>query len=253
MNTIMNIRNLLAITLCIFSTMVCKAQQTFNELELLTVNEQVTTVITATEPIRFVDISTDKIAGDQPLGNTIRLKPKEGADVNEDGDILAIVTIVTIAMTATTTTTAGSNSARASSAASVPSSSTPFRHHSSPPPPSPSSTSASCQAASPLPSRPSVRRPARPPSPPSSCLSNRFSARLQAGFCGAKPCFPFRYSAAPSFSPPSSSLLFPLFWQLLSIVLRGRNSVPGCISCWDHLQVPLCWACIRFLWGCCFW
>ncbi|MCQ2219909.1 MAG: conjugative transposon protein TraN [Prevotella sp.] len=91
----MNIRNLLAITLCIFSTMVCKAQQTFNELELLTVNEQVTTVITATEPIRFVDISTDKIAGDQPLGNTIRLKPKEGADVNEDGDILAIVTIVT--------------------------------------------------------------------------------------------------------------------------------------------------------------
>lgn len=95
MNTIMNIRNLLAITLCIFSTMVCKAQQTFNELELLTVNEQVTTVITATEPIRFVDISTDKIAGDQPLGNTIRLKPKEGADVNEDGDILAIVTIVT--------------------------------------------------------------------------------------------------------------------------------------------------------------
>ena len=95
MYTIMNIRNLLAISLSIFSTMVCKAQQTFNELELLTVNEQVTTVITATEPIRFVDISTDKIAGDQPLGNTIRLKPKEGADVNEDGDILAIVTIVT--------------------------------------------------------------------------------------------------------------------------------------------------------------
>ena len=61
----------------------------------LTVNELVTTVITATEPIRFVDISTDKVVGDQPISNTIRLKPKEGADKNADGDVLAIVTIVT--------------------------------------------------------------------------------------------------------------------------------------------------------------
>ena len=37
------------------------AQQTYEEMERLTVNEQVTTVITATEPIRFVDISTDKL------------------------------------------------------------------------------------------------------------------------------------------------------------------------------------------------
>lgn len=69
------------------------AQQTYEEMERLTVNEQVTTVITATEPIRFVDISMDKIAGDQPINNTIRLKPKEGA--HEDGEVLAIVTIVT--------------------------------------------------------------------------------------------------------------------------------------------------------------
>ena len=62
-------------------------------MELLTVNEQVTTVITASEPIRFVDISTDKVAGDQPINNTIRLKPKEAG--HADGDILAIVTIVT--------------------------------------------------------------------------------------------------------------------------------------------------------------
>ena len=65
------------------------------ELEQLTVNEHVTTVITATEPIRFVDISTDFVAGDQPINNTVRLKPKKGADVHADGDILAIVTIVT--------------------------------------------------------------------------------------------------------------------------------------------------------------
>ena len=70
-----------------------QAQQTYNEMEQLTVNEQVTTVITATEPIRFVDISTDKIAGDQPINNTIRLKPKEAG--HEDGEVLAIVTIVT--------------------------------------------------------------------------------------------------------------------------------------------------------------
>lgn len=70
-----------------------QAQETYNELEQLTVNEQVTTVITASEPIRFVDISTDKVVGDQPINNTIRLKPKEGG--HTDGDVLAIVTIVT--------------------------------------------------------------------------------------------------------------------------------------------------------------
>lgn len=69
------------------------AQQTYEEMEQITVNEQVTTVITASEPIRFVDISTEKVAGDQPINNTIWLKPKEGG--HEDGEVLAIVTIVT--------------------------------------------------------------------------------------------------------------------------------------------------------------
>ncbi len=77
----------------LFSTVSMSAQQTYEELPQLTVNEQVTTVITASEPIRFVDISTDKVVGDQPINNTIRLKPKEGGHV--DGDVLAIVTIVT--------------------------------------------------------------------------------------------------------------------------------------------------------------
>lgn len=77
----------------VFTACVANAQTTYEEMELLTVNEQVTTVITATEPIRFVDISTDKVAGDQPISNTIRLKPKEAG--HADGDVLAIVTIVT--------------------------------------------------------------------------------------------------------------------------------------------------------------
>lgn len=84
-----------ALLLCAISALPSMAQQTYEEMEQLTVNEQVTTVVTASEPIRFVDISTDKVVGDQPINNTIRLKPKEGADVNADGDVLAIITIVT--------------------------------------------------------------------------------------------------------------------------------------------------------------
>ena len=86
-----------ALTLGIMTCLGAKAQTTttYEEMEILTVNEQVTTVITATEPVRFVDISTDKVAGDQPLANTIRLKPKEGAETHADGDVLGIVTIVT--------------------------------------------------------------------------------------------------------------------------------------------------------------
>lgn len=52
------------------------AQKTMDGMQLLTVNENITTVITASEPVRFVDISTDKVVGDQPINNTIRLKPK---------------------------------------------------------------------------------------------------------------------------------------------------------------------------------
>ena len=49
-----------------------QAQRTYEEMEQLTVNEQVTTVITASEPVRFVDISTDKVVGDQPIDNIVR-------------------------------------------------------------------------------------------------------------------------------------------------------------------------------------
>ena len=63
----------------LFATRNAQAQRTYEEMERLTVNEQVTTVITATEPVRFVDISTDKVAGDQPIENIIRLKPTQYA------------------------------------------------------------------------------------------------------------------------------------------------------------------------------
>ena len=89
----MNIKPFLIAVLSVAGAFAASAQTTYDDMPLLTVNEQVTTVITATEPIRFVDISTDKVAGDQPIENTIRIKPKD-AD-HTDGEILAIITVVT--------------------------------------------------------------------------------------------------------------------------------------------------------------
>ena len=73
--------------ICALFAMPLMAQQTYEEMEQLTVNEQVTTVITASEPIRFVDISTDMVVGDQPINNTIRLKPKELQEAVTDKQI----------------------------------------------------------------------------------------------------------------------------------------------------------------------
>ena len=81
------------LTAGLLGTRNAQAQTTYEEMEQLTVNERVTTVVTASEPVRLVDISTDKVAGDQPLDNIVRLKPKEAG--HEDGEVLAIVTIVT--------------------------------------------------------------------------------------------------------------------------------------------------------------
>lgn len=90
----MKMKLLMAIATCAVSSS-SFAQKTLDEMPLITVNENVTTVITASEPVRLVDISTDKIAGDQPINNTVRLKPKEGMETHQDGDILAVVTIIT--------------------------------------------------------------------------------------------------------------------------------------------------------------
>ena len=83
----------LILTLFAAVAMNVSAQQTYQEMGQLTVNENVTTIVTASEPVRLVDISTDKLSADKPINNTVRLKPKEGG--HKDGDILGIVTIVT--------------------------------------------------------------------------------------------------------------------------------------------------------------
>ena len=91
----MNTHRFFFLILSVFLFTGMNAQKTMDCMQLLTVNENITTVITASEPVRFVDISTGKVVGDQPINNTIRLKPKEGVEVNRDGDILGVVTIVT--------------------------------------------------------------------------------------------------------------------------------------------------------------
>lgn len=84
---------LTALTGMLLTAQQAAAQTTFQEMEQLTVNDRVTTVITASELIRFTDISTADVAGDRPIENVIRLRPVSGE--HEDGELLAIVTIVT--------------------------------------------------------------------------------------------------------------------------------------------------------------
>lgn len=69
------------------------AQKGFSDMEQLTMNENVSTIITASEPIRLVDISTDSIVGDKPLDNVIRLKPTSAN--HKDGEVMGIVTVIT--------------------------------------------------------------------------------------------------------------------------------------------------------------
>lgn len=92
MNTITS-RILILLVMAISVTLEIKAQNTYFNMEQLTVNENVSTIITASEAIKLVDISTDSVAGDKPLDNVIRIKPKSG--YHKDGDILGIVTIIT--------------------------------------------------------------------------------------------------------------------------------------------------------------
>lgn len=81
------------IMMCVAIVSAVHAQKSFYDMEQLTVNENVSTIITASEPIRLVDISTDSVVGDRPLDNVIRLKPKTAN--HQDGEVMGIVTIIT--------------------------------------------------------------------------------------------------------------------------------------------------------------
>ena len=86
-------KKIIAVLVMCTSILSAHAQKTYSDMEVLTVNEKVSTIVTASEPIRLVDISTDSVIGDKPLDNVIRIKPVSGN--HEDGDVLGIVTIIT--------------------------------------------------------------------------------------------------------------------------------------------------------------
>ncbi|WP_276499846.1 conjugative transposon protein TraN [Pontibacter litorisediminis] len=66
------------------ASVACFAQ----EPQLVHVNKNISTHFVSPEPITYVDISTDDVAGDLPVGNILRIKPKK------DKPALGIVTIV---------------------------------------------------------------------------------------------------------------------------------------------------------------
>jgi len=80
MKNILAMITLLAISLPSFSQKAAP-QEVF-------VNETISTHFVSPEPIRYVDISTDDVAGDIPVDNIFRIKPKKG------NPKLGIVTIV---------------------------------------------------------------------------------------------------------------------------------------------------------------
>ena len=49
------------------SVITAKGQTTMDDMQYLTINENIATVVTASEPVRFVDISTARVVGDQPI------------------------------------------------------------------------------------------------------------------------------------------------------------------------------------------
>ncbi len=86
-------KKVVALMMMCLASIGANAQKTFYDMERLTVNENVSSIITASEPIRMVDISTDSIVGDKPLDNVIRLKPISSH--HQDGEVMGIVTIIT--------------------------------------------------------------------------------------------------------------------------------------------------------------
>lgn len=71
------------------------AQQKESELPKVFINADVTTHFVFSEPITFVDISTNEIVGDQPTPNVLRIKPiiEEGGepDMNAFNGIVTII------------------------------------------------------------------------------------------------------------------------------------------------------------------
>lgn len=67
------------------------AQQSAESMSEIYINKNITTHIIAGDPIKYVDISTNKIVGNQPNDNFVRLKPVEEF---EDQELAGVITVV---------------------------------------------------------------------------------------------------------------------------------------------------------------
>lgn len=88
-----NIKLVALLVMLLNASLFAKAQRTYEDVDKLTVNENISTFITASEPIMLVDVSSDSVAADRPLDNVIRVKPKTSN--HHDGEVLGVVTIIT--------------------------------------------------------------------------------------------------------------------------------------------------------------
>ncbi len=66
------------------------------DLKTVFVNENVSTHFVCSEPVQYVDISTDHVVGDIPISNMVRIKPKKSMLTGQTGmkSELGVVTIV---------------------------------------------------------------------------------------------------------------------------------------------------------------
>lgn len=78
--------------LIVLTVLFTNSQIKAQELETIYINELVSTHFITSEPIQYVDISNDQVAGDMPIGNILRLKPNGPED--QVGQSQGIVTIV---------------------------------------------------------------------------------------------------------------------------------------------------------------
>ena len=84
----------------ILLTLLCAVGMTAYANEKIYVNRDVTTHIVMPEPIKLVDISTPKIAGNQCTDNIVRIKPyhDEGDSIQSDGytenELLGTITLI---------------------------------------------------------------------------------------------------------------------------------------------------------------
>ena len=92
-------KKILIFSILLFLVCDCLFAQRMNnstDMQVIKVNEQISTMIAVGEPVELVDVSTDKITGDIPIKNILRIKPVLIDSARyEEGEVLSMITIIT--------------------------------------------------------------------------------------------------------------------------------------------------------------